>query len=126
MVMTHSGHFLGVARTLLGRSDAAYQAYIKNGKVFLYAKILKESNDALRELLINNAHLLPMEHARNALALIHHIDVWGAIWEDTYQASQPGLMSVFAFENVVNFPRKEVEMLMDYYKEINPERPSCA
>ena len=117
--MTHSGHFLGIAKTLLDRSDAAYKAYMSNGKIFLYAKILKQSNDALRELLINNAHLLPAEHTGNALALIHHIDVWSAIWEDAYESNKPALTSVFVFDNVVNFPRKEVALLMNYYETIS-------
>lgn len=115
-ILENIGDFLGVARTQLSRAELAYNAYIKSGKTFLYAKILKVANDALRDLLVRNTHLLPIEQTTNALALIHHIDVWGAIWEESVASEKPSLMDVFTFENGVNFPREEVALLMEYYE----------
>ena len=110
--------FLGILNTLLKRSDIAYKGYMNSGKIFLYAKILKECNDSIRDVLIHNAHLLPFSQVENAIALLHHIDVWGAIWEDVVERERPALLSVFTFDNTVNFPRSEVSELMAYYEGI--------
>lgn len=117
MIMGRVGDLLGEVRTQLDRSQIAYRAYIANGKVLLYAKIIRECNYAVRDLLIGGTHLLPTEQAKNALALIHHIDVWGTIWEDAFIASHPSLMEVFTFDNAVTFPREEVASLMKFYED---------
>ena len=108
--------FLGSVNTQLGRSELAYDGYLKSGKMFLYAKILKDSNDSLRDLLISKTHLLPAEHAANSLALIHHIDVWSSIWDYNFALHRPSLGSVFSFDNEVRFPHKEVALLLDFYE----------
>lgn len=114
--MTGISEFLGIVKTQLARAEFAYKAYIDNGKIFLYAKILKDVNDSLRFLLVSKTHLLPPEQMKNSLSLIHHVDVWSAIWEDAYALQKPSLKSVFTFENTVNFPRYEVSLLLSYYE----------
>ncbi len=110
--------FLGVVKTQVERSQIAYNHYINNGKIFLYAKILKKINDELRDHLLLKTHLLPVDQSKNALAIIHHIDVWASLWEDNYILVNPSLTSVFEFQNKVNFPAKEVQNLIEYYEEI--------
>jgi hypothetical protein len=117
--MGNTADFLGMMKTQIVRSELAYKAYINSGKIFLYAKVLKDINEALRCLLLENTHLLPSEHIANSLILIHHIDVWSAIWEESYLLEKPSLTTVFSFENTVNFPRKEVNMLLNYYEKIS-------
>ena len=114
--MTGIGEFLGIVRTQLARAELAYKAYIDSGKIFLYAKILKDVNDSLSFLLVSKTHLLPPEQIKNSLSLIHHIDVWSAVWEDAYALQKPSLKCVFTFENTVNFPRHEVSLLLSYYE----------
>ena len=110
--------FLGEVRTQLDRSHLAYGSYINDGNKFLYARILKSSNDELKDLLLRKTHLLPNDHAKNAVALIHHIDVWGTLWDDAYMKLKPSMMSAFVFENKVKFPTAEVESLFKYYDKI--------
>ncbi len=112
--MTGISEFLGIVKTQLARAEFAYKAYIDSGKIFLYAKILKDVNDSLRFLLVHKTHLLPPEQIKNSLSLIHHIDVWSTVWEDAYALQKPSLKSVFTFENTVNFPRHEVFLLLSY------------
>lgn len=114
--MNNEISFLGQMQTLLARSDRAYAGYLENGKTFLYAKILKDTNDALRHLILAHAHLLPPSQTGNAQTLLHHIDVWGALWEEVQRKSKPSLETVFVFENRVTFPRSEVANLMAYYE----------
>jgi hypothetical protein len=114
--MSGTGEFLGMVKTQIIRSEFAYKAYKDSGRTFLYARILKDVNDSLKCLLLSKTHLLPPEHINNSLILIHHIDVWSAVWEDAYASQKPSLTSVFVFENTVNFPRKEVSSLLNYYE----------
>lgn len=114
--MKNIDEFLGIVKTQLARSELAYKAYIDSGKLFLYAKILKEVNDSLRCLLVSKTHLLPPEQIMNSLSLIHHIDVWSTVWEDTFALQKPSINSVFSFENTVRYPVSEVYMLLSYYE----------
>jgi hypothetical protein len=111
-------NFLGEVKTQLDRSHLAYKSYINDGKKFLYAKILKSSNDEIRNLLLRKTYLLPNDQAKNAVALIHHIDVWSTLWDDAYISLKPSMKSVFVFDNQVNFPAKEVESLFEFYDKI--------
>ncbi len=111
-------NFLGEVKTQLDRSQLAYKSYINDGKKFLYAKILKSSNDEIRDLLLKKTYLLPNDQSKNAVALIHHIDVWSSLWDDAYTSLKPSIKSVFVFDNQVNFPAKEVESLFEYYDKI--------
>lgn len=114
--MDRTGNLLGLVQTHLCRSELAYIAYLNSGKLFLYAKILKKSNDRLLNFLTKNTHLLPIECMNYSLALIFHLDVWTTIWDDYVYCNKPDLNSIFVFESVVKFPSKEVTLLMDYYK----------
>ena len=107
--------FLGALKTQLDRSEVAYHAYIDSGQTFLYAKILKKSNDGIRDLLLSKTHLLPPDLYGNAIALLHHIDVWSVLWEDTFLIRNPSITCVFSFANDVIFPATEVQRIIDYY-----------
>lgn len=113
--------FLGVLKSNLSRCKVAYDSYISHGKIFLYAKILKECNNSIKELLIQNSYLLPTRQFENAIALLHHIDVWGVIWDEAFKAKKPTLNSIFTFENTVNFPHVEVSNLMEYLDNLNSQ-----
>jgi hypothetical protein len=96
---------------------------MSHGKIFLYAKIIKDSNDSIKELLIQNSYLLPTRQFDYAISLVHHIDVWGVIWDEAYKMNKPTLNSIFTFENAVNFPHIEVSNLMEYFNNLNLKNP---
>ncbi|MYM37620.1 hypothetical protein GTP38_25165 [Duganella sp. FT94W] len=114
--MTALAYFLGRLETLLDRNQVAYEAYLSKNRIFLYAEILKNSSDSISFLLLDNMHLLPAVHRINAMKLLHHLDVWGGIWESTYAEIKPGIYDEFSFENIVNFPSKEVADLRRFYR----------
>lgn len=109
--------FLRLLRIQLDRADLTYKQYMKRGQVFLYAKILKECNDDLRMCVLANAHLLPKDYRADAVALIHHLDVWSALWGQAFEDTKPGPTSVFRFDNHVNFPQTAVARLVSLAEE---------
>ena len=108
---------LGPLDTLLKRGEVAYNNYMHNEKVFLYAKIIKENNMRIRELILKKCYLLPPEQQSNAFDLITHIDIWSVLWDDLSDRKY-SLQDVFTFENSVSFPEKSVESLLEYYQEL--------
>nr|WP_011899476.1 hypothetical protein [Vibrio anguillarum]CAJ87703.1 hypothetical protein [Vibrio anguillarum serovar O2] len=97
---------------LLDYSERIYQEYMRSGKKFIYAKILRNVNERIYENLINySCHLQPQ--VRNcAVELMLHLDVWRAIWDSEFETQKPKLRDVFTFSNEVNFPRKYVDSLL--------------
>jgi hypothetical protein len=107
--------FLGQLSTLLERGEVSYRNYIHDGKIFLYAKILKDNNEKIRDLILENAHLLPSEQQSHAIKLVSHIDIWVLLWEDTNEKLSPILTDVFSFKNDATFPTESESSLMSYY-----------
>jgi hypothetical protein len=111
--------FLGMLDTLLKRGQVIYAKYISDGKKFLYAKILKDNNEKIRELILAHTYLLPVEQQSNAIDLLIHIDVWIVLWNDLYNKDKFFyLYEEFSFENTVNFPKDSVNSLCYYYENI--------
>ena len=110
---------LGPFDMQLKRGQLAYERYLANGKKFLYTKILKETNGELRQLLLSKGYLLPEELQQKALDLIEHLDVWHVLWDDLQERNRPGLYDEFVFENDVNFPKKSVAAIVEFYHQVN-------
>lgn len=56
--------------------------------------------------VLANANLLLKDCRADVIKLIHHLDVWNAVWEQAFE--YPNLTRVFGFHNHVNFPQEEV------------------
>ncbi|QJB56651.1 hypothetical protein [Pseudodesulfovibrio sp. zrk46] len=110
--------FLGTLNFMLLRVEKAYEGYLENGKSLLYASVLREGNEDIRRLLLEDAYLLPMKEQEYALQLLHHIDIWASVWDQTYEEQQPQMNDEFVFANRVVFPREEVAELLAYYESI--------
>lgn len=98
--------YLGKLFINFNRSEIAYKNYLKEGGVFLHARILKECNEFLRHLLIENSYLMGEELRNAALDLICHYDIWITKWNDLYDKTKPKLDDVFVFENNHVFPKE--------------------
>jgi hypothetical protein len=103
----------------LNRGQVAYEHYIASGKKYLYAKILKDNNERIRQLIMTKGHYLPIEQQANAIDLVAHIDTWHALWEDLDRKKIHRLNDKFAFENVATFPKEAVASLVNYYSTIS-------
>jgi len=109
--------FLGPLHTLFRRSRQAYDGYRAHGQSFLFARIIKECNEAIRDLLLRHAHRLPGPLQDDALALIGHYDVWTVSWNDLRDRINPGLDQAFVFETLVGFPKEAERRLESYYEQ---------
>ncbi len=98
--------YLGKLYVNFNRSEIAYKNYLKEDNVFLHASILKECNLLLRNLLLENTHLMEKELRNAALDLICHYDIWITKWNDLYDKTKPNLDDVFVFENNHVFPKE--------------------
>lgn len=105
--------FFDNLNALLDQSHDAYRAYLDGGKIFARAQDLRIVNDSIRALLHEGMPLLPQAQKNNAGALLHHLDVWSALWDEHRERLNPGPDTLFAFENTVNFPRSEVRDLLN-------------
>jgi len=100
----------------LGRSETAYKSYLAGGKLFIYSKALKESNNILKEFLENYAHFAPGDCLGALAAIMHHLDIWTLLWEDAFEKRAPLLGHVFVFQNSVIFPREQMVVLEKYFQ----------
>lgn len=114
-VSSEALEFLGPLIVLLDRGNATYQRYMANGKAFLYAKILKDNNARIRQVVIEKSYLLPLDHQPHVIELLTHIDVWYERWEALDAKKAHALSDEFAFENEVTFPRASVDALRRLY-----------
>ncbi|NDV22182.1 hypothetical protein [Desulfovibrio sp. JC022] len=109
--------FLGRLDTLLKRGNIVYRQYLDNEKQLLFAKVIKDNNMRIRELVLAYTHILPEVHQANAIDLVVHVDVWNVLWEDLFASKDWNLCDSFVFENKVNFPRESVDSLIKFYQE---------
>lgn len=113
-----TSELLGSLNMHLKRGQVAYDNYIASGKKFLYAKILKNNNERIRQLIMTQGHCLPTEQRAYAIDLVTHIDIWDVLWEDLNSDKVHGLNDEFAFENSATFPKESVASLITYYSTI--------
>jgi len=99
------------------RSKIAYDNYIKEGNIFMHAKILKECNLKIRNILLENAFILSENLQNDAIDLISHYDIWVEKWNDLKQKENPKLDDVFIFQNEFRFPKEaEKRLKEEFYK----------
>lgn len=108
-------HFIGLLDTLFLRGYEAYQAYLKNGRIYLYAKIIKKNNEKTLALILDHCHLLPQIQQKNLMKLVLHLDVWTCQWNDLRDRNNPCLTDEFVFETAVNFPKEAMASLEGYF-----------
>lgn len=106
---------LGPMHMLMLRAEGAYRAYLADGRKFIHTQVLRDSNEKLRNLLLEKGYLLPEERQADALALVAHLDVWLLRWYDTRDALRPSLDEPFVFENDHVYPREAAQRLKELY-----------
>ena len=87
----------------LSRTERAFRRYAA-GNLYLEARILKEGNEAIRDLLIGKGHLIPLELLPDADALIEHYDIWLEEFARVRDAAQPDLRTPFVFVGPQGYP----------------------
>lgn len=98
------------------RGKKAYMAYLECDSIYLYARILKDNNHAIVELLSGIHYLCPENIQQDILELTHHIDVWVSNWDYLEKELSPSLSDKFIFQNSVRYPKIAEENIVNFYK----------
>jgi hypothetical protein len=72
--------------------------------LYLEAKVVKEGNETIRDLLLKKGHLIPPELLEDAGKLIEHYDVWLEKFEKQRSSENPDLGTTFVFVGPDGFP----------------------
>lgn len=109
---------LGPVHMQMKRAEAAYRSYLDDGRKFIYTLVLRDSNTAMRDILLARGYLLPAELQEDALQLIEHLDIWLIKWHETRERTNPALDDPFVFANESVYPRRSAQNLEAKYAEI--------
>jgi hypothetical protein len=93
------------------QSAEAYTKYMKNGKKFRYAEMLKLHNTAAKKLLNDNITAVPDHFKEDARAIIEHYTIWSAKWDELKNKLNPAPDDEFVFENEHRFPKTAAQNL---------------
>ena len=113
--------FLGKISINFKRSEITYRNYIEAGKTYIHAKILKECNREIRDLLLFNCFLLSENLQKDALRLIVHYDIWLEKWNELELKNKPGLDDEFIFQNKCTFPKDAEENLLNEFSKLKKD-----
>lgn len=110
---------LGLINIQFNRTKRASDRYTDTN-LFLEAKVLKEGNQTIRNLLLEKAYLIPSELMKEANDLIEHYDVWLEEFNKQRDAENPNLNQKFIYAGPQGFlfPRKAEKKFKDKYQEL--------
>ncbi|MFC3415394.1 hypothetical protein [Algoriphagus hitonicola] len=113
---------LGQIYIQFNRTNRAFNRY-KNTNLYLEAKVLKDGNEKIRNLLLEKAHLIPAELIDDANQLIEHYDVWLEEFARHRDSENPNLDQKFIYAGPLGFrfPKKAEENFKNKYHELRNE-----
>lgn len=95
---------MGPVIMLFSRTESAFRRLNTTNKVYVEAKILKESNEKIRDLLLQKTYLIPFHLIDDANRLIVHFDRWLEEFEKVRSETNPDLNTEFTFAGPYGFP----------------------
>ena len=99
------------------RQDAA-----KKKPSYLDARTMRESNEAVRAILLANGHLIPEELREHSHRLIEHYDVWIRRFDEKAAAGTPAPDTPFDIQFVEpRFPRDATDAFRRVYESMRGE-----
>ena len=98
---------LGPINMQLDRTDRAFKRW-NSKNLYLEAKVIREGNLTIRNLLLERGDLIPPELLEDAGKLIEHYDYWLELFENKRMAENPDLKTpfIFAAPDGFGFPRQ--------------------
>jgi hypothetical protein len=94
---------LGPLYIQFDRTNRAFNR-LKEQNLFLEAKVIKEGNTAIRDLLLTKSYLIPPELWEDAGNLIEHYDRWLEEFYKVRSEEKPDLETKFVFVGPKGFP----------------------
>ncbi|ACU07824.1 hypothetical protein FIC_01376 [Flavobacteriaceae bacterium 3519-10] len=103
----------------LSRTQSAFNRY-KAKNLFLEAEVLKNSNQKIRDLLLEKSYLIPPDLTEHAKNLVEHYDVWleefNRLREGENQAQDKNF--VFVGPKGFPFPKTAEKKFREKYEEL--------
>jgi hypothetical protein len=93
------------------QSANAYEEYMRNGKKFRYAELLKLHNTSVKNLLTDNIAIIPGEFKKDVEVIVEHYTIWSAKWDELKSKLDPAPDDEFVFENDHRFPKTAAQKL---------------
>jgi hypothetical protein len=87
----------------LDRTRRAFERW-GSKNLYLEARVVREGNIAVRDMLLANGHLIPPHLIESAGALIEHYDRWLEEFERVRAATNPADDQAFVFVGPAGFP----------------------
>lgn len=94
---------LGPVNMQLDRTNRAFGRW-REKSVYLEAKIIKQGNETILDLLLTKGYLIPPELLQDAGQLIEHYDVWLEEFDRQRVATNPDLETPFVFAGPLGYP----------------------
>lgn len=110
---------LGPINIQLDRTERAFRRW-RSKNLYLEAKVIREGNVTIRDLLLTRAHLIPPDLLEDAGKLVEHYDVWLEKFEKQREAENPDLEAAFTFvgPDGYPFPREAADRFQARYTEV--------
>ncbi|PCK33601.1 hypothetical protein [Pseudoalteromonas piscicida] len=107
---------LGKLLFYFDRGRKTYSSYLENGSTYLYARILKENNENIVNVLSTIYCYCPEDLQEDILELTYHIDIWSSHWWALEKDLNPGPNDVFIFQNPARYPKSSEDNIVSYYR----------
>lgn len=110
---------LGPMSIQLDRTERAFRRW-RSKNLYLEAKVIREGNLVIRDLLLQRAHLIPPDLLEEAGLLVEHYDVWLEKFDQQRASESPDLETPFVFvgPDGYPFPRKAADAFQARYDEL--------
>ena len=118
---------LGPVVMHLGRTSRVAERYStttykEKGKSYSDAMLMKESNEAVRSILLSNGQFLPENLRSQAHKLVAHYDLWESRFDAKVEKEKPTADSVFDIGFTEEpFPEDAVKAFQDSYESLRYE-----
>jgi hypothetical protein len=106
----------------LDRTEQAFKRW-HSQNLYLEAKIIKEGNLFIRDLLLAKPHLIPPDLMADAHRLVTHYDRWLEEYNRLREGPEPDLGETFVFVGPKGypFPRSSAQRFKDRYEQWQQE-----
>lgn len=112
---------LGPVNMQLDRTERAFRRWTTRS-LFLEAKVIREGNQCIRDLLLAKGHLIPPDLLEDAGKLIEHYDRWLEEFDKVRGDRNPKLDESFVFvgvgPNAVPFPRESADRFQQRFRDV--------
>jgi len=107
---------LGRLMFFFDRGNNAYANYLEHGSRFLHAKILKNNNNNILDVLSKVYAFCPSDIQEDVLRLSYHLDVWKSQWCCLERELNPGVDDKFVFHSAVRYPKDAEKNIVNFFK----------